>query len=274
MDHSFNIEHAKKYGILEAILLKNLVFWIQKNRANEKHLHDERYWTYNSITAWSELFPYASESQIRRSLDKLVSEGILMKGKYNSNPFDHSNWYAFVEQNDWIGLTERFDESIKSDLTNSSNRLDGSIKTITDNKQTDSNTDNKQTDKEVDFIQSDSLKALKLIQDKGLIEAYKEKAPSSYQRLCMQNGADKIDTILNEWETYNIDKSFQSVEQLINSAGYFIRNGLKAKEEKEKKVSPKKENQHPEEYDQAWIDKQYRDLYGEDAHKYQPPKPF
>ena len=39
MEHSFNIELAKEYGILEAILLKNIWFWIEKKRANEKNLN-------------------------------------------------------------------------------------------------------------------------------------------------------------------------------------------------------------------------------------------
>ena len=34
MQHSFNVELAKEYGILEAILLNHLWFWIKKNKAN------------------------------------------------------------------------------------------------------------------------------------------------------------------------------------------------------------------------------------------------
>ena len=34
MQHSFNIELAKEYGILEAIIINNLFFWIEKNKAN------------------------------------------------------------------------------------------------------------------------------------------------------------------------------------------------------------------------------------------------
>ena len=43
MEHHFNIEYAKKYGILEAILIDNFQFWIAKNRANGKHFHDGYY---------------------------------------------------------------------------------------------------------------------------------------------------------------------------------------------------------------------------------------
>ena len=34
MEYSFNIEHAKEYGVEEAIFLKNLIHWIRKNKAN------------------------------------------------------------------------------------------------------------------------------------------------------------------------------------------------------------------------------------------------
>ena len=38
MQHYFDINIAMKYGIQPAIILNNLYFWIEKNRANEKHL--------------------------------------------------------------------------------------------------------------------------------------------------------------------------------------------------------------------------------------------
>ena len=48
MEHSFDIEVAKKYGITEAVLLKNFYFWIEKNRTNNLNYFDGKYWTYNS----------------------------------------------------------------------------------------------------------------------------------------------------------------------------------------------------------------------------------
>ena len=55
MKHSFDVELAKEYGILEAILIQNIYFWIEKNKANKKHFYDGRYWTYNSKKAFSEM---------------------------------------------------------------------------------------------------------------------------------------------------------------------------------------------------------------------------
>ncbi len=68
MEHSFDIEHAKKYGVDVAIVLKNLQFWIMKNKANNRHFYEGRTWTYNSVKAFAELFPYWTERQIIRIL--------------------------------------------------------------------------------------------------------------------------------------------------------------------------------------------------------------
>lgn len=98
MEHSFNIEIAKKYGIKEAIILNNLYFWIEKNRANNKHFYDGYIWTYNSKKSFAELFPYLTERQIKYSLEKLIDEGLVIKGNYNKLAYDRTLWYAITEK--------------------------------------------------------------------------------------------------------------------------------------------------------------------------------
>ena len=98
MQHSFDIEIAKEYGILEAILLNHIYYWIAKNKANKKHFYNGKYWTYNSRKAFSELFPYASEKQIRRVLERLVNFNILMTGNFNKQWSDRTLWYAFTDK--------------------------------------------------------------------------------------------------------------------------------------------------------------------------------
>jgi hypothetical protein len=100
MEHHFNIEDAKKYGINAAVILNNLKFWIAKNKANNKHFHNGTYWTYNSIKAFSELFPYMSEKQIRTALENLEELGVIGKGNFNENKYDRSNWFCLVGQAD------------------------------------------------------------------------------------------------------------------------------------------------------------------------------
>ena len=98
MQHSFDIDIAKDYGILEAILLNNLWFWIEKNKANNSNYYDGFYWTYNSTRAFNELFPYVSQRQIQNALKKLIEAGILQTGNYNKLAYDRTLWYAFTKK--------------------------------------------------------------------------------------------------------------------------------------------------------------------------------
>lgn len=98
MQHSFDIDIAKEYGILEAILLNNLWFWIEKNRANETNYFDGDYWTFNSTRAFNELFPYVSERQIKSALKHLRDEEIIKVGNYNTVAYDRTLWYAFTDK--------------------------------------------------------------------------------------------------------------------------------------------------------------------------------
>ena len=148
MEHSFNIELAKKYGILEAILLKNLWFWIEKNRANEKNFYDGTYWTYNSTRAFNKLFPYASESSIKRALKSLQEKGIIKTGNYNKSSYDRTLWYAFTDLGYSI-VSNRQMETNKSSNGNEQNEL--TIPDINTNDKITNIKTNKKEKKETEF---------------------------------------------------------------------------------------------------------------------------
>lgn len=97
MQHSFDVEIAKEYGLKEAILMNHLWFWIEKNKANEIHYYDGTYWTYNSVKAFNKLFPYLSERQINNTLKELKDKGIIQTGNYNKSAYDRTMWYAFTK---------------------------------------------------------------------------------------------------------------------------------------------------------------------------------
>ena len=117
-DHSFKIEDAKKYGVECAVLLYNLRHWLEKNVANEKHIHDGRVWTYNSTKAFADLFPYLSEKQIYRRLQKLEKEGILLTGNYNNHEYDRTKWYS-IDETEYCISHNRKNHSPKSENENS-----------------------------------------------------------------------------------------------------------------------------------------------------------
>jgi hypothetical protein len=110
--HSFDPEIAKKVGVNAAVIYQNIVWWTQKNAANNKHHHDGRHWTYNSIKAFDVLFPYLTTAQIRRALEKLETSGLLLSGTFNKIGYDRTKWYCPSEQ---IHLSEIANGFVRND---------------------------------------------------------------------------------------------------------------------------------------------------------------
>lgn len=98
MNHSFNTEMAKKYGLLEAVLLENIAHWLDKNLSNNANFKEGRYWTYNSSKGFAQQFDYASAHQIRRALDSLVEKNVLLRNSFNKVGFDKTSWYTFTDE--------------------------------------------------------------------------------------------------------------------------------------------------------------------------------
>ena len=92
--HSFDPVIAKQVGLNAATIYQNILFWAETNAANNKHIHDGYIWTYNSITAFSDLFPYLTLKQIRTALTKLEDDGFIVSGCYNKSAYDRTKWYA------------------------------------------------------------------------------------------------------------------------------------------------------------------------------------
>jgi hypothetical protein len=119
-NYIFNSDQACKYGVEAAVLLSNLTYWINKNKANGKHYYEGRHWTYNSVAAFEKLFPFWNKDKIRRLLEKLVDEGAIVKGNFNKAKFDKTNWYSVtVELADLPNGVGRSEEPIPDINTDS-----------------------------------------------------------------------------------------------------------------------------------------------------------
>ena len=114
MIHAFDTEIAQKYGLLESILLNYIWYWVTKNRANEANYFDGKYWTYNSVQAFSALFPYATPKQIRTALEHLRKDGILETGNYNESAYNRTLWYTVTEKGESILRKKQLDSPNKA----------------------------------------------------------------------------------------------------------------------------------------------------------------
>lgn len=97
MDYSFNKQVAILYGVEEATMVHNFVHWIEKNRANGKHFYKGTYWTYNSIKAFCEIFPFWTKRQIERILKSLIDKQAIISDEFNEMAYDRTRWYAIKD---------------------------------------------------------------------------------------------------------------------------------------------------------------------------------
>ena len=78
---------AAVYGLEEAIFLHSIMFWYRTNRGNDQNFHDGRWWTYNSVKAFEDIFPWWNKGQIRRIIDRCRQEWAQRVGREMAHKF-------------------------------------------------------------------------------------------------------------------------------------------------------------------------------------------
>jgi len=90
-----NTELACLIGLNEAIVLQQLHYWIEKNKATNTNFHDGRYWTYGTVQQYRDRdFRFWSFETVKRTIARLVSQGLIISGNYNKMKLDQTKWYA------------------------------------------------------------------------------------------------------------------------------------------------------------------------------------
>lgn len=94
---SFNEEMAAEYGLNVIIFCSKIADWLKWNKANEQNYHDGKYWTYNTLTALTRLFPFWSVDQLRKVIKDAMAANLIVKGNYNKSPYDKTLWYTLTD---------------------------------------------------------------------------------------------------------------------------------------------------------------------------------
>lgn len=93
---------AEKYGLEEAIFMDTIVHWYRANQANNRNFHEGRWWTYNTVKAFEQTFPWWSAKQIRRIIASCKDKGALLTCSHNKDSRDRTIWYS--PSNEILGL--------------------------------------------------------------------------------------------------------------------------------------------------------------------------
>ena len=100
-------QHAILFGYREAVILSHFMYWTEFNRNKKQHLHDGRYWSYSPVSDLQKsYFPFWSEGQIRRAIDSLYKQNLILKGNYNRFKYDKTTWYALKDEDGLLEMTK------------------------------------------------------------------------------------------------------------------------------------------------------------------------
>lgn len=132
MNYSFDTEHATRFGVDEAIVLQNLIYWISKNKANGINQHAGSTWTYSSASAFEKLFPFWNARKISRILASLESQGVIQCGNFNKVAYDRTKWYSLVDESPFVRIDTWNNQNRPIDSLDVSNRITESVEPIPD----------------------------------------------------------------------------------------------------------------------------------------------
>jgi hypothetical protein len=96
--HSFHVGLAIDHTINVAMFVGHVAHWTEINLANNTNLHDGYAWTFDSIEALSDYFPYFSKKQRETMINNAVKACLIIKGNYNKKKYDRTIWYALSKK--------------------------------------------------------------------------------------------------------------------------------------------------------------------------------
>ena len=116
---------AKEIGLNEAIILQQIHYWLNQS----SHNHDGKKWIYNTYDDWNKQFPFWSVMTIRRAINSLEKQKLILIANYNKAGFDKTRWYSIdysvVEsvnrrcvQNEQTMCSKRTDGNVQNEQTN------------------------------------------------------------------------------------------------------------------------------------------------------------
>ncbi len=100
--NGFDTGYAMAYGVEEAIMIVHFQHFISGNANRNHNFREGRFWTYDRLKDFPNHFPYWTVKQVRRILNSLVKQKVLIKGEFNGCWSDRTQWYAFKDQDHFI----------------------------------------------------------------------------------------------------------------------------------------------------------------------------
>lgn len=120
--HSFDVGVAKTLGLNAAVIFNHIVYWLRINAAKGHNIKEGKVWMYEKQQEIADFLEYLSLDDVKKAMVKLIDSGLLIKGNFNSNPFDKTGWYTTSDQN--IILVKKSNTKVPNGTIGSAKRHD------------------------------------------------------------------------------------------------------------------------------------------------------
>lgn len=98
MIYSFDGAIANDVGVSAAIVFHHIAHWIKFNEVHDQNFINGRYWMYDTMVNMQKFLNFYNERTIKRSIDKLVEGGYLLRDELSQDKYNHTKWYALTDK--------------------------------------------------------------------------------------------------------------------------------------------------------------------------------
>jgi hypothetical protein len=96
-NYNFISEHAKQYGISQAVVLHTIIYFVLRNKKYKRNEIAGRYWVFNSSNQWQYFFPFLSKHQIYRCFKDLTKKEAILEDSFNKMGYDRTLWHTLSD---------------------------------------------------------------------------------------------------------------------------------------------------------------------------------
>ncbi len=88
---------ARRYGVHAALVVKHIWDEFCANERAGRCSFAGRTWMRSSQMMFTAIMPYLTKNMVRRALERLMKQGVIVRGEFGDSRFDRTSWYTFTQ---------------------------------------------------------------------------------------------------------------------------------------------------------------------------------
>lgn len=88
---------ARRYGVHAALVMKHIWDEICTNERAGRCSFAGRTWMRSSQMMFTAIMPYLTKNMVRRALERLMKQCVIVRGEFGDSRFDRTSWYTFTQ---------------------------------------------------------------------------------------------------------------------------------------------------------------------------------